>query len=103
MSRPPVVHAVCYGSGLGALIQNGHQGHHQTMGLIKALWGGRGSGAKEARSLQGKSCPKLAEGRVAEKASTPQIAPGLSDTSPPAISPLSCLPFILLTISHGAV
>jgi hypothetical protein len=71
--------------------------------LIKALWGGRGWGAKEARGLQGKSCPRLVEGRGAEKASTPQIAPDLSDTSPPTISLLSYLPFILLTISHGAV
>lgn len=69
-------------------------------GLMKALWGGGGWGANEARDLHGKPCPWLVEGRGAEEASDPQIAPHLSDTPRP---PLPCLPFILLTISHGAV
>lgn len=53
--------------------------------------------------LPWKPCPRLTEGRGGQGSLCPSDFLHRSDTPDPIISPLSCLPSILLTISHGAV
>lgn len=58
---------------------------------------------KKQGDLLWKPCPRLIEGTGGQGGLCPAVFLHRSDTPDPIISPLSCLPSILLPISHGAV
>lgn len=58
---------------------------------------------KKQGDLLWKPCPRLIEGSGGQGGLCPAVFLHRSDTPDPIISPLSCLPSILLPISHGAV